>query len=1339
MAPTIGKLDPFDETVEDWEAYVERVQEFFKANDVGQDKQVSTLISTIGAKTYGLLRSLTAPDKPSTKTFAQITNLLKNHLAPEPIVIAERFRFYKREQKEGESLAEYIATLKKLTAHCKFGNFLQEALRDKLVCGLNNKMIQERLLCEADLSWDSACKIAKAQEAAIKDAAQLQGGAQKVHAVKEEHSTRCFRCGRRHKPDVCWYKDETCDSCGRKGHLSRQCKNKESKKESRSDKRRPDKGSHRRRRRHSQKKRSHKKVHNVEKSSDSESHTDYESSEYSEVETYAISIKSIGKGNDAILIPIEIAGKEIEMELDTGSAVTIMTSKDFEKVSKGKWQVKPTKVLLKTYTGERIKPLGEVDVDVRYDDKLYKKMTLYVVENTANSPALLGRDWLKHIQLNWKTINLLRAPVKIRKLSEVLKKHEELFKDELGTMKNYKASFQLKENVKPKFFKERPVVHAMKERVNKELKSLVKRGILTPVSHSEWATPIVPVAKDDGSVRICGDFKITINSAVEVDQYPIPRIEDLLANLNNGKSFTKIDLANAYLQMEVEEESKKLLVISTPQGLMKYNRLPFGVNANPAKFQNAMEKILTGCPGTQVYFDDILVTGKDDEEHLENLDRVLQKLSDSGLRLKKSKCEFMKPKIAYLGHVIDADGVHTDEKKVKAIDEAPAPTNVSELRSFLGMITYYSKFLPNMSSTLHPLNRLLRSDVKWKWSETCQASFEKIKHHLKSADVLVHYQPELPLVLATDASPYGVGAVISHIMPDGRERPIAFASRTLAKAEKKYSQLDKEALGIVFGVKRFHQYLWGRKWQLLTDHKPLTSILHPRKGVSPMTDAKLQRWAVLLAGYDYSISYRRSEDNSNADCMSRLPLHVAHENTHNPVYNFTAKYLQQLPVTSDQIKKATSRDPILSKVLQQVVNGWKPCDDPELTPYYTRRNELSTWDECVMWGMRVVVPSKLQDQVLDELHEGHLGVVKMKGVARSYIWWPNMDKKIEELASKCASCEGVKKVPSKAPIHPWMYPTKCWQRVHIDFAGPFQDKMFLVAVDAYSKWPEVKIMKTTTSSATIEQLEEIFSRNGIPDQVHTDNGPQFTSEEFTEFMKRNGILHTKSAPFHPASNGLAERFVQSLKQGLKAEKAKISIKSKLHQFLLAYRNAPHSTTGVSPAMCFMKRRLKNKLDLLSPNIHHHINKRQDQMSLQGSHSPARVYEVGDAVMARNYSRGEKWLRGVIISKDHLNYTISMDSGQVWRRHIDQIRKTQLEFVEPPQPVGPIKLPHAIAPEMQVPNMHPHSSPATPAQPMVAQSPATPQTPVPVVSTAGTQKRYPTRTRNPPAYLKDFVK
>ena len=658
--------------------------------------------------------------------------------------------------------------------------------------------------------------------------------------------------------------------------------------------------------------------------------------------------------------------------------------------------------------------------------------------------------------------------------------------------------------------------------------------------------------------------------------------------------------------------------------------------------------------------DDIIVTGGNTKEHFERLEAVLARLEEKGLHANVRKCRFFEDKIEYCGHVIDRHGLHKMKEKTEAVVNAPAPTNVTELRSYLGLVNYYHRFLPDLATTLRPLNRLLEKECKWVWSKACEMAFRKSKELMTSDMVLTHYNPDLPLRVACDASPYGLGAVLSHDMPDGTERPIAFASRSLTKAEKNYSQINKEALGLVWSVKKFHQYVFGRKFTLVTDHQPLTSIFNPNKGIPAMTATRLQRYALFLGAHDYTIEYKNTKRHTNADGLSRLPLRVDLDEhpASDPVDLFHISQFETLPVTHDDVKRATRQDSLLSQVYELIMHGWpdRGNDLPrELHQFFSIRTELSVHQGCIMWGMRVVIPRKLQSAVLTELHSGHLGVVKMKTLSRSYVWWPGINHDIEHMAKGCDGCEQNQRMPERAPLHPWEWPSRPWQRVHIDYAGPFFGHMFLVVVDAHSKWPEVVMTKSTDSEKTIEILKCIFARNGLPELIVSDNGPQFVSAEFDSFLRQNGIRRKNSAPYHPATNGLAERFVQTLKQAMRAMKReKGALHVKLATFLLAYRNTPHCTTNETPAMLMMGRNLRTRLDLVKPSVRGTVEKNQaSQSTYLGS---LRQLQVGQTVAARQYNtKDEKWVRGVITAQDGpLSYQVKIRPDTTVKRHIDQI-------------------------------------------------------------------------------------
>ena len=884
--------------------------------------------------------------------------------------------------------------------------------------------------------------------------------------------------------------------------------------------------------------------------------------------------------------------------------------------------------------------------------------------------------------------------------------------------------------------------------------------MIRPVPFADWAAPIVPIVKEDGTVRICGDYKLTVNQASKLESYSVPRVEDLFASLSGGRLFSKIDLTNAYQQMRLDDASKAYTTINTHKGLFEYNRLPFGVASAPAMFQRAMECVLQGIDHTVVYVDDILVTGASIEEHLHTLDKVLSKLGESGLRLKKAKCIFMASSVEYLGHRIDREGLHPTDAKVQAINEAQSPKNITELKSFLGLLNYYSKFLPNLASKLSSLYKLLRKQQKWSWTSEQEQAFAAAKNMLKTSALLVHYDSHKPILLACDASPYGIGAVLSHEMEDGSERPIGFVSRTLSPAEKGYSQLDKEALAIYFGVSKFHQYLYGRPFTIFSDHKPLIYLFGEHRGIPPMASSRIQRWALALSTYQYSIRYKSGAQHANADAFSRLssPQSISCVSTPGDVLTLL-DLLSTIPITVSQIRGWTDRDPVLSRVRGFVKSGWPGGNlGDDLSSYQQRKNELSVLDGCLLWGARVIIPPQGRQQVLAELHESHPGINKMKGLARGYVWWPNMDKEIEDVVKQCDTCQSSRFLPPVAPLHPWEWPQEPWSRLHIDFAGPFMGHMFLVLIDAHSKWLEVHLMKSISAVPTIERLKSIFAIHGVPRKIVTDNGLAFVSEEFRLFTSQNGIIHVKSAPYHPSTNGLAERAVQTFKQGLLHQKLG-SIETKLSCFLFKYRLTPHSTTGSSPAELLLGRRPCSRLDILHPDLAVRVESRQaaQKQDHDTRGISERKFVEGDLVYVRDFRFPKKWIPGVIVTvTGPLSYTVKIGSGVV-RRHIDHLRarhNSQVDasddvYVDNPNDItsGPSSAPvvspsssderavptadsSSSEPCVQAPPEVPPSIPSTVGIPVAsAEDNDIPQPQVPISAPV----RRSTRVRKPPDY------
>ena len=908
----------------------------------------------------------------------------------------------------------------------------------------------------------------------------------------------------------------------------------------------------------------------------------------------------------------------------------------------------------------------------------------FIVVNTSNekAPILLGRNWLERIKLDWHSIFAVDHNDPNPVIADIKSKYREVFEPGTGIIKSKQISLHVKEEAVPKFCKSRPVPFALKPLVDVELDRLLNDKIIRKVKTSEWATLLVVVRKPNGSVRLCADYKITLNPVLEVEHYPLPTTEELFSELAEAKVFTVLDLSHAYLQLPVKEESQKLLTINTHKGLFAYTRLPYGIKSAPFAFQQAMDEILEGINNAMCYLDDVLLVSKSKEEAIKLLDRVLKRFKEKGVKVNFEKCKFLSSQVKYLGYEISESGISPTEKLLVAIKNAPEPRDVDQLRSYVGLLNFYGKFLPNISGRMSKLYDLLKN-VPWAWSDEHKKLFEESKNWLTSKSLLIHYDSTKPLTLTCDASATGIAAVISHTTESGQERPIAYASKTLSDAEKKYSQVEKEALAIIFGVKKFHKYLFGRKFVLYTDHKSLTTIFGEKKGIPAVTTARLQRWAIVLSAYDYKISHKKGSDIANADALSRLPISVDKVDSSNDWLGtdyfqnclaFCEYDTAENPLTASDIARESKKDLNLQKVWQYTMHGWPNKVPDSQTSFKTRQNEITTENGCLMWGTRVIIPASLKRKILNLLHEGHNGITRTKMLARSYVWWPKIDEDIENHIKSCLICQSCQNSAPKVPYSPWPISKHPWQRIHIDFAKDTSEQLLrtseghylLCIVDTYSKWIEVFLMKTMTAQLTVNKLRTLFAAYGLPEVLVSDNGGTFLAEEFQDFLKKNRVIHKLIPPYHACSNGAAEKTVQTVKKALLKQvledcenKKYRNVQHKIDNFLFNYRNTPNATSGVSPAEMFLKRTPRNKLTFLIPSFADKLaNKQSTSKSFEDrKRGPERYFGVGEKVLVKSIRNDKiKWFSGVILQVlSPVTYTVAV--GDERRRcHTDHLRK-----------------------------------------------------------------------------------
>ncbi|XP_045779574.1 uncharacterized protein K02A2.6-like [Maniola jurtina] len=453
--------------------------------------------------------------------------------------------------------------------------------------------------------------------------------------------------------------------------------------------------------------------------------------------------------------------------------------------------------------------------------------------------------------------------------------------------------------------------------------------------------------------------------------------------------------------------------------------------------------------------------------------------------------------------------------------------------------------------------------------------------------------------------------------------------------------------------------LSGRQQFILrTDHQPLSFIFGKKCGIPQTAASRLQRWAARLSAYDFTVEFVRSSDNGPADALSRLPL-PCRRATPSECVSYVQLIEENLPISFKDVSKETKKDPLLSKIVGFVMFGWPSsvAGGEEEKAYFARRNEIVLELGCLIYKYRIIVPPSLRKGVLKEIHEGHLGINKMKNVSRSYVYWPSLDRDIEDLCRKCEACRIVRDSPPRAILHPWEYPLCPWQRVHADFAE-CAGKKYLIVLDAHSKWVEVISMTRTDAESTILAFQTLFARFGQPAQLVTDNGPPFSALDFKNFCANNGIKSVTTAPYRPQGNGAAENMVKTVKKVIKrALFVKENVSAALNKFLFQYRNCEHATTGVSPAVLMLGRRLRGRLDALRPDVSLVVRSAQERQINQKGGMPRQV-GIGDTVMARDYSsKGNKWTEGVVVSQTGpVSYKVDMGKGVEWRRHRDQVIK-----------------------------------------------------------------------------------
>lgn len=694
---------------------------------------------------------------------------------------------------------------------------------------------------------------------------------------------------------------------------------------------------------------------------------------------------------------------------------------------------------------------------------------------------------------------------------------------------------------------------AMQAIIDTEINKLIARGCIEP-SHSPYSFPITLAKKKNGSWRTCMDFR-QLNLRSVPDAYPLPRIDTILNRLRDAKYVSSLDLKDGYWQIPMDKESRKYTAFAVAgRGLYQWRVMPFGLHSAPATFQRALDSVIGPDlePHAFAYLDDIIVIGKTLEDHLANLREVFRRLQAAKLKINPEKCEFFKRETKYLGHVVSGDGIKTDPDKVSAIAKMQPPKSVKEVRSFLGMASWYRRFVPDFASMSQPLTFLLKKGRHWKWGDEQQQAFDTLKTKLTEAPVLACPDFTKTFTLQTDASDYGLGAVLTQEL-EGTERVIAYASRHLNKAEKNYSTTEKECLAIIWGIRKMRSYLEGYKFIVLTDHlslKWLNSIESPT--------GRLARWALELQQFNFSVQYRKGKQNVVADVLSRQPLEVLNlanvrETTTTPGCPWLKKRMKEVSENPEKYSDYTVIENQLYRHFPRHIN------DEDDTP----------WKLCVAGPMR--------QRVLQENHDnataGHLGIRKTINRISSRYYWPGMFREVSRYVRRCESCQR-HKIIQQRPAGEMLtrIPEEPWATLCADFVGPLPRSkhgytMLLVFFDKFSKWNELVPLRKATADSLVKAFRErIIARYGVPKTIITDNGAQFTSRIFQRYLEEIGVHQQLTAPYTPQENP-TERANRTIKTIIAQFSSQQHNKwdELLPEIMLAVNTSVSESSGYSPA------------------------------------------------------------------------------------------------------------------------------------------------------------------------------
>ncbi|KAK2712700.1 hypothetical protein QYM36_011401, partial [Artemia franciscana] len=968
-----------------WTRFSKHVELMFSGPLNGKSNTVkcSYLLIWVGEKGRDIFSTFVVPDS-SENNPTEYLRLFKNHVEPSSNPIFERFKFHRRNQKEFETIEQYITDLKLIAQNCSYSQ-QDEMVRDQLIFGLKNDRLRERLLAESwSLTLDRAVLICRTFQ-------ETQAQLQTMHDEAKQTLKQEVDVVSRRVTDSRANKD--CYFCGGPYSNEHRC---------------PAKGK--------------KNVRNV--------HDRLMVVEdcVATSEFFIDSIDSAAESSTIATIRLVEQNTCVNFKIDTGAEVNVLPSQIYSMLNPQPSTLH-TFDILTSYCDGKLKVLGTCNLKLQRKDNQDPEVHKFYIVSTAKQPLLC-----KNSSVSLGLIKFLNEVTKKpdQTVDRILSEYEDVFQG-IGKLEG-KCHIYLKKNCQPTVQPPKRIPISMQDRFKAEFSRLETLGVIEKVSKpTEWVNSTVIVEKPDGSLRLCLDPR-NLNKCIKRPHYPIPTFDDVAIKCANSKKFFKLDARHGYWSMELDDESANLTAFNTAFGRFRFRRYPFGLNCAQDDFQRKIEELfaeLIDTAGLGLLIDNIVVHGATDKEHNSNLEKTLQVAREKGVRFNREKCIFGKTEIPYFGHILTSEGIKPDPNKNFAIRQMPKPKGPEELQSLLGMVNYLDKYIPNMSTLNHPLRTLLkehRTDGSFQWTSEHNKAFANVKNSI--CENLKYFNPTSEdVVLKVDASQHGLGATLTC---DGGI--CAFASRSLSSAEQKYSQIEKEALAIAFACKHFHQCVYGRPVKVLSDHKPLESILSRGISVAP---PRLQRLMLQIQPYNLSVEHVPGTSIPVADALSRLPLPETDAEFERETEVFVHTLFKNVPMSDSRllcIKSSTESDPELSSLTSTIITGWpetrSSCSE-KIQKYWNTRHELSIANGIVLKGDKIVIPVTMRREILQQLHHSHMGMEKTKQRARSIVYWPGINRNIEEMISQCITCGRLQMQPWKHPLINTELPEYPWEQLHI--------------------------------------------------------------------------------------------------------------------------------------------------------------------------------------------------------------------------------------------------------------------------------------------------------------------